>query len=110
MGCDFYEIISIVATWKREDGYEDYVGKEYERISHWCAYETYNSDPDENSDEDSDECMKQYWLPDKILYADGEWKIKSRTRIREYKDICIKMLPDGVIFTEVAKVFTVQQR
>nr|QBK86914.1 MAG: hypothetical protein LCMAC103_02520 [Marseillevirus LCMAC103] len=107
MGCDFYEVVYIYAKWKTAGGDVDSLGEEYWRTRRYFA-EPCDFDPDEDSDDELDKHGQRELdeidnRPDKILYDAGEWKIGSKTRIREYGDVCSRLVPDGAVLLTVYK-------
>ncbi len=114
MGCDFYEVVYINATWKTGGGDVVLRGEEYGRTSRYFA-EPFDFDPDEDSDDELDKYEQRELdeinnRPDKILYVDGGWKIGSKTRIREYEDVCSRLAPNGAVLLNVYKSWLSMKR
>eukprot|EP00742_Colponemidia_sp_Colp-10_P021603 GILJ01025359.1.p1 GENE.GILJ01025359.1~~GILJ01025359.1.p1 ORF type:complete len:133 (+),score=8.90 GILJ01025359.1:375-773(+) len=101
MGCDFYTTHDLSIGYKRHgNGGEVYDAVEYISLGRDAHYFSSPSGDRENFTDE--ECLavcesqeakdiedalrrSREEQPDKVLYEDGEWKIRNQTRIGEYK-------------------------
>lgn len=103
MGCDYYIYENMRINYKDDDGDDRSEDIELSKQGRYFS-SSYDSDSEDDYDRQLDKeiefVMSSDKYKDKILFADGNWKITSQDKILYYK----RLIDESINFTNILSI------